>query len=131
MNRLILGVAVFVSMIPVPARLLAHHGAAVYDTDTTVSVTGLVTQFQFVNPHVLISISAMGEDGNRTEWTGELTSPNRLARMGTGDVRWHTEILKPGDEITLTGNPARNGAPGLRLTAVKGPDGTMLIGQDR
>jgi hypothetical protein len=110
-----------------PVELYAHHGQAAYDREQTVTVTGTVTQFQFINPHVLIHVS-VAEDGQAVEWAGELTSPNRLARMQLGDVKWHKGILKPGDEITLTGNPARNGAPALFLTRVVDAAGTALIG---
>ena len=107
----------------------AHHGGAAYDSTRTVTVTGPVTDFKFVNPHVLISIAVTGEDGEVVEWTGELTSPNRLARMAQpGSVRWHKEILKPGDVIELTGNPAASGAPALRLHKVIDATGRVLIG---
>ena len=97
--------------------VLGHHGAGVYDTSKTITVTGEVSQFRFVNPHVLIYAN-VEQDGKTVEWSGELTSPNRLARDERGTVRWHKDILKPGDGIELTGNPARNGAPSLRLLGV-------------
>lgn len=109
----------------------AHHGGAAYDSSRMLTLTGTVTAFKFVNPHVLISIAVTGEDGEVVEWTGELTSPNRLARMAEpGSVRWHKDILKFGDEIELTGNPASSGAPALRLHKVVDADGTVLIGND-
>jgi Family of unknown function (DUF6152) len=95
----------------------AHHGAGAYDTTQTVTVTGKVTEFHFVNPHVLIYAEVMGKDGKAVQWSGELTSPNRLARGGNG-VKWSKTILAPGDTIELKGNPARNGAPSLRLMKV-------------
>jgi len=114
-----------------PAVTQAHHGAGVYDRDQSVSVSGTVTQFQFVNPHVLIYIAVAGESGAETVWSGELTSPNRLARMGTGGVKWHKDLLAPGDRITLTGNPARNGAPALLLNRVEDADGKALLNSGR
>lgn len=105
----------------------AHHGAGVYDRSRSVSVTGEVTQFHFVNPHVLIYIAVEEDDGRVTEWSGELTSPNRLARMGIGAVRWHKDLLEPGDIVTLTGNPARNGAPALLLNRVEDAAGEPLL----
>lgn len=112
--------------------VLAHHGGAAYNGEQTVTVTGAVTDFKFVNPHVLISIAVTGEDGQVVEWSGELTSPNRLARMAQpGSVRWHKEILRPGDVIELTGNPAVSGAPALRLHKVVDATGTAIIGGDR
>jgi hypothetical protein len=112
----------------VAAPVAAHHGQASYDREKTVSVMGTVTQFEFVNPHVLIHVSVPQADGKTLEWAGELTSPNRLARLALGDVKWHKELLRPGDQITLTGNPARNGAPALFLTKVLDASGKPLIG---
>lgn len=110
----------------------AHHGGAVYNGEETVTVSGPVTEFQFVNPHVLISIAVTGADGEIVEWTGELTSPNRLARMAQpGSVRWHKDILEPGDVIELTGNPATSGAPALRLHKVVDATGRTIIGGNR
>ena len=109
---------------------LAHHGAAAYNTQATVEVAGKVTQFEFVNPHVLIYMSVAGEDGSTTEWSGEITSPNRLARSERSTVRWSKDLLQIGDEIVLIGNPARNGAPSLRLLEVVDSDGRGLLGSD-
>jgi hypothetical protein len=110
------------------APVVAHHGQASYDRAKTVSVMGTVTQFEFVNPHVLIHVSVSQADGKTLEWAGELTSPNRLARLALGDVKWHKDLVRPGDQITLTGHPARNGAPALFLTKVLDASGKPLIG---
>ena len=115
-------------MLMFSASAWAHHGAAAYDSDTTMEVIGKVTRFDFVNPHVLISIAVTGEDGNVVEWSAELTSPNRLARSERSTVKWSKDILQLGDEITLIGNPASNGAPSLRLLEVVDPDGRGLLG---
>ena len=109
----------------------AHHGGAAYNSDESVTVTGAVTKFEFINPHVLIYIAVTGDDGEVVEWSGELTSPNRLARMERGStVQWSKDLLQPGDEITLSGNPARSGAPSLRLRSVVNSDGVVLVGDD-
>lgn len=106
----------------------AHHGQAAYDREKTVTVSGTVTRFEFVNPHVLIHVTVPDAGGKTVEWAGELTSPNRLARLALGDVKWSKDLLHPGDKITLTGNPARNGAPAMFLTKVVDGTGTTLIG---
>ena len=89
-------------------------------------MTGTVTEFQFVNPHVLVYLNVKGTDGKEVRWGGELTSPNRLARMN-GDVKWSKDILKPGDKITMTGHPARNGAPAMDITKIVDATGVVLI----
>jgi len=110
--------------------VFAHHGPGAYDRSREVTVTGTVTRFQFVNPHVLIFVAVHGDGERSTEWAGELTSPNRLARMG-GGVAWHKDLLQPGDTVTLTGNPAHNGAPALLLSRVVDGDGRVLTSSGR
>ena len=109
----------------------AHHGGAAYDPSKTTTVEGTVAEFRFINPHVLIYIDVTNENGNIVQWSGELTSPNRLARMERGStLSWSKDILQVGDRITLGGNPARSGAPSLRLQTVIDADGVTLIEPD-
>ena len=134
--RLGFGMAVLlVGLVPAAA----HHGPGAYDRTREVTVTGTVTRFEFVNPHVLIFVTVSNpggpsDPGNPSdpalEWAGELTSPNRLARMG-GEVSWHKDLLVPGDAITLTGNPAHNGAPALLLNRVVDDGGRVLVSSGR
>jgi hypothetical protein len=99
-------------VLSVPA--LAHHGSAAYDMSKTVTVTGTVTDFQFVNPHVLISVDVKDPSTGKIEhWQGELTSPNHLARAG-----WTKSTIKPGDEVTITGGPAKSGSPTMWIRKV-------------
>lgn len=105
----------------------AHHGAGIFDAETNVTYSGTVTDFQYVNPHVLVYIAVTGADGTTVEIAGELTSPNRLSRM-SGEIAWHRDVLKPGDEVTMTGHPARNGAPAVDITRLVNADGVALIG---
>ncbi len=110
----------------VTAQAMAHHGAGVFEPEKKVTVMGTVTDFQFVNPHVLVYMSVKGDDGKEIQWGGELTSPNRLARDARA-VKWHKEILKPGDRITITGHPARNGAPMMDILKIVDGQGAVLI----
>ncbi len=86
------------------APAYAHHGSAAYDASKTVTVTGTVTAFAFVNPHVMISIDVKNASGNIDKWEGEMTSPNHLGRTG-----WTRNTLKVGDEVTLAGAPSKSG----------------------
>lgn len=119
--------ATAIGLAAVTLSSFAHHGAGVFEPEIEVTVVGTVTQFQFVNPHVLVYVSVANEDGKEVTWGGELTSPNRLARM-EGAVKWHKSILTPGDRIALTGHPARNGAPAMSITKIVDAQGTVLIG---
>ena len=100
---------------------LAHHGTANYDTEKSVSVKGTVTDFEFVNPHVLIYMQAKDDAGKMVNWQGELTSPNRLSRGG-----WKKDTIKVGDVVTITGFPAKSGSPEIWIQKVITADGTPL-----
>lgn len=128
----ILRVSLFASVLGLTAiGAFAHHGGAAYDGSRSVTVTGVVTKFEFINPHVLIYIAVTDGSGNTVEWSGELTSPNRLARMERGSTTpWSKDLLQSGDEITLSGNPARTGAPSLRLRTVIDSHGIVLVGSN-
>jgi hypothetical protein len=107
------------------AGVAAHHGASVvYDLNQTVDMSGAVTDFQFVNPHVLIFFEVTERDGTIVVWSAGLTSPNRLARSD----RWTKNTLRPGDWVTVTGAPARGGAPSLWAAQVVA-NGKPLLGQ--
>ena len=108
------------------AHVSAHHGAGVFEPEKKVTIEGTVTDFQFVNPHVLVYLTVKGDAGKEVQWGGELTSPNRLARDERA-VKWHKAILKPGDRITMTGHPARNGAPMMDILKIVDAQGTVLI----
>ena len=101
--------------------LLAHHGAAAFDVTKMVTVKGAVTDFQYVNPHVQVYFDVKSDKGETEAWQGELTAPNKLSRAG-----WSKRTLKPGDIITVTGNPAQNGAHTLWIRKLIGPDGESL-----
>ena len=116
----------FAAAVLVAAPVAAHHGAGVFEPEKKVTVEGTVTDFQFVNPHVLVYMTVKGEGGKEVQWGGELTSPNRLARDARA-VKWHKEIIKPGDTITMTGHPARNGAPMMDILKIVDAKGTVLI----
>jgi hypothetical protein len=115
------GVMVALLMISISIPLFAHHGTASYDTSKTVTVKGTVTDFQFTNPHVLVFLDVRDDKGNLQKWQGELTSPNHLARVG-----WTRSSLKPGDQIALSGFPAKSGAASMWISKVVLADGKAL-----
>jgi hypothetical protein len=87
-----------------PAR--AHHGNAAYDLEKPISLKGTVTEFVWSNPHVQIYFNATDSNGKLVHWASETVSPGMLARSG-----WTKDELKPGDQISITLGPAKNGSP--------------------
>lgn len=105
--------------VSVPA--FAHHGTGAYDTTRQVKETGTITEFDFINPHVLVSMDVKDDKGNVTKWQGELTSPNRLARAG-----WTHDTLKAGDTATIEGYPAKSGATTIWIQKVYSASGEEI-----
>lgn len=112
-----------VSIAVVSPSIRAHHGNVAYDMTKLVTVKGAVTEYSFANPHVQILIDVKKEDGSIEKWRGELNSPNIVARAGG----WNGKTLKPGDEVVLVGNRAKDGANVLHLEKVLRSDGAELF----
>src|ERR1700681_3466470 len=98
---------VVVGLLAVSVPTFAHHGGAIYDTKNPLTMKATITDFQFVNPHVQIYFDAKDDKGNVVHWACETISPGKLVR-GSG---WSREVLKPGDQVTITLNPAKAGTP--------------------
>jgi hypothetical protein len=105
--------ALMVGLMTLASVAFAHHGTANYDTSKTITVKGAVSDFQFINPHVLIAMDGKDESGKLQKWQGELTSPNRLSRAG-----WTKSSVKPGDTLTISGYPAKSGSPEIWIQKV-------------
>ena len=121
MRKLALFLALSVAALFISAPLLAHHGEANYDTDKVVSVKGTVSDFQFINPHTLITLDVKNDKGEIEKWNCEMRSPTMLVRVGG----WDKNTLKIGDVITVFGNRAKNGATVMRLQKLALADGTV------
>jgi hypothetical protein len=104
---------------------LAHHSFAMFDQTKTLVLKGTVTEFQWTNPHSFIELDAPATPGGKVEhWGIELNSPNNLTRQG-----WRRTSVKPGDVVTITINPLRNGMKGGLFNSVVLPDGHVLGGE--
>jgi hypothetical protein len=100
----------------------AHHSAALfYNLDGRTEVSGTVTEFRFANPHAIVKLDVIGEDGDVQHWTAETTSPSILRRRG-----WSKASFKPGDKIRLEGLPSVDGTYLLRITRAFQADGTEI-----
>ncbi len=115
-----LGLAgVGISLLAIPA--LAHHCFAMFDSEQTVEYRGTVKEFQWTNPHSWLQVMIADEGGQMVEWSLEMNSPAGLTRRG-----WGPRTVVPGDEVTVTLHPLRDGAPGGELLTVELPDGTVM-----
>ena len=99
---LIAGAGLLMSAFP----LLAHHSfAAEYDADKPVELKGVITKWEWVNPHSHVYLDVKDANGKVTSWTVELLSPNTLTRAG-----WTRHTLKEGEIITIKGSRAKDGS---------------------
>jgi len=116
---LLLAIATLVAAAVAPA--LAHHSYAAFDRTTQVTITGVVREFQWNNPHAWIQVVVTDARGRQTEWGLECGSPNMMVRTG-----WKRTTLKPGDKVVATANPLKDGRPNAALVRITLPDGRVL-----
>ena len=103
--------------------LFAHHGNTAFDMAKKVTLTGTVTEFYWANPHCLIKFDVMDKGGQLAHWTGETSNPADLVNSG-----WSKQTLKPGDPVTVTLNPVKNGQTIGRILDVVIPGGQKMRG---
>jgi len=118
----VFAICALLAMLAVPVG--AHHSFAMFDQTKTVTLKGKVTEFQWTNPHAWIEMEVPNARGAGDRWSIELNSPNNLTRQG-----WRRSTLKPGDAVTITISPLRNGKKGGLFNTVTLPDGKMLGGE--
>ncbi|WP_461343996.1 DUF6152 family protein [Brevundimonas sp. GN22] len=97
----------------------AHHSFAMFDSSRESTIRGTIKEFQWTNPHVWIQVSVPGANGREVVWSIEGSSPNSLRRQG-----WSSSTFKPGDRVTITMNPLKNGDPGGSFVRAVMPDGS-------
>jgi len=85
--------------------IFAHHSAsAEFDLSKRITLQGLVTKVEWMNPHVFVYVDVK-EDGKTANWACETAGPNTLERQG-----WSRTTLRIGDRVTVVGYRARDGA---------------------
>lgn len=104
--------------------VLAHHSSASFDVGHMVTMKGTVTDLEWTNPHVFIYLDVKDDKGTVEQWRVEGNSPNMLTRVG-----WNREMVKPGNQISVTGSPAKNGKKIMRLHSVTLANGQELDGE--
>jgi len=84
----------------------AHHSGAMFEEKKTITVEGVVKEFQWTNPHSWLLVDVTGKDGKVTTWGFEAEGPTTLQRAGI-----RPSELRAGTKLTITGRPMKDGRP--------------------
>lgn len=114
----VIAAGIFAAVLQMPAH---HSGAAVFDSEKPINLTGTVTSVEWVNPHAHFYIDVKDAAGKVTNWNLELASPNVLVRNG-----WKRTSVKTGDVVTVTGQQARDNTKFGIANTIVFPDGRKL-----
>jgi hypothetical protein len=121
MNLKIVGCAAF-ALAAMAFQAQAHHSFAMFDQEKTISVSGTVKDFEWSNPHAWIHLTAVdATTGRPVDWAFEMGSVSQIAAQG-----WKSDSIKPGDQITVTGHPLKDGSRGGQYRSVRFPDGSSI-----
>ena len=117
--RKFLLIALGVVLSSVSLSSMAHHSGSMFEEKKTITLTGVIKEFQYTNPHSWLIIDVTGDDGKVTSWGFEAEGPSTLLRAGI-----KKSDFKPGTKITMTGRPMRDGRPAAYwVSAVRESDG--------
>ena len=108
-----------VLLVSVP--LLAHHGAANFDTGKQITLKGTVTEWVWSNPHCFLKFDAKDDTGTVRNWVVETSNPVGMTTRG-----WSRRSFKPGDQVTVAIEPVKDGQPVGKLLDVILPNGQKL-----
>ena len=112
-----------------PAPVSAHHGTnQSYNRSAPVTVTGVVTDFRYKNPHPQLFIDVTDKEGKVTPWAIEIApTPYSLALRGWSKKR-SDEALKPGTVVSVTLAPSVAGTPVGLLRSIVSEGGMAILG---
>ena len=114
--------AVAVGFVILSGSLVAHHANAIFDAGKRITVKGTVTEWFWANPHCLLRFDVTDESGKVVHWVAETQAPPNMIPFG-----WAKQSFKPGDVVTLTLEPVKNGQPLGRILQAVLPDGKTLV----
>lgn len=109
LSGLCLGLAIFLFASPG----FAHHSGAVYDKDKLATVTGTVVKLEWTNPHIITRLTVTTDKGDTEQWV--ILGGSVRSMHGGG---WNSQILKPGDVITASGHPHKDGRKIMEMLRV-------------
>ena len=100
----------------------AHHSFAIYDIDNKIQRTGVLTLFEFSQPHIQLVLEAVLEDGSTETWEIESMAPRRW-----DSFEHPRDVASVGETVTILGWPARDGSDTMALSTIITERGTTVI----
>lgn len=98
---------------------IGHHGFGTFDRSAEITISGIVTGIDFVNPHAWVYLDVTDDDGNVSAWRCEMRAATVLRRSG-----WSAEMFPHGERVTITGAPDREDPNSCYLSTVVFADGS-------
>jgi hypothetical protein len=126
MIRAVVTVGVLAAVMFRAAPVQSHHSNVAYEVTKVITVTGVVKDFQWVNPHTWLHIVVDDGKAGKVEWAAEGRAPGILLRAG-----WTKTSLKAGETVTVDMSPAKDGSRTAIIARVTKTDGTILSNQPR
>lgn len=103
------------------ANAMAHHSFAAFDIDSKIERTGVITEYRFIQPHILMALEVTLEDGSKEVWEIESLVPRRWNALGLD-----RDFVAEGDTATIVGFPARDGSTEMMLSAIRTEEGELV-----
>ena len=103
----------------------AHHSGAMFESVKTVTVEGVVKEFQYTNPHSWLLVNVKNKDGSTTTWGFEAEGPSTLQRAGI-----RPSDFAAGTKVTVTGHPMKDGTPAAVVIEIIRGDGKRFNPRD-
>ena len=116
-----IGILLIAGPLLLPVLLAAHHGGASFDVGREVTLKGTVTEWVWSNPHCFLKFDVKDASGAVAHWVVETQNPTTMTQGG-----WSRRMFTPGDEVTVTLQPYKNGAPIGLVRSVILPNGQKL-----
>jgi hypothetical protein len=121
MHIRIIALTIAMAVLLSAAPMTAHHSNSAYKVEQVMTITGIVKEWKWSNPHTWLYLTVDDQKDGKVEWAVEGRAPGVLGRIG-----WDRSVLKPGEKVTVHMSPAKDGSRVGIIARVTKEDGTIL-----